>query len=240
MITEENKSSLTAVVTGGGSGIGEAVALALAEAGPAVAILGRDAAKLDAVAAKHANITGHACDIADRGKLEATLADIGRVDIVVSCAGVNIAERSMEAVSAESWDFLMEVNATGAFDVMRCVMPGMRERKSGLVVNVCSLSAKRPGPLGGVAYNASKYAMAGLGLTAGEEDKENGIRVSTVYPGEVETPILDKRPKPVSKEHRARILQPSDVAAAVMLIATLPPRAHIPELVIKPTTQTYV
>ena len=116
----------------------------------------------------------------------------------------------------------------------------MRKQGGGTIVNISSVAGKRAIPLGGVAYNASKFAMTALGTTVGEEEKEHGIRVTNIYPGEVETPILDARPVPVSVEHRAKILQPEDVASAVLLACTLPARARIPELVIVPTTQSFV
>jgi NADP-dependent 3-hydroxy acid dehydrogenase YdfG len=94
--------------------------------------------------------------------------------------------------------------------------------------------------LGGVAYNASKFAVTALGASAWSEEAEHGIRVTNIYPGEVDTPILDHRPQPVSAERRATMLRPEDIGAMVAAIAQLPPRAHVPELVIKPTVQPYV
>ena len=93
--------------------------------------------------------------------------------------------------------------------------------------------------LGGTAYSASKFGMTALGTCAALEDGEHGVRVTNIYPGEVETPILEHRPNPVSAEHRARILQPEDVSAAVLMVACLPPRAHVSDLVVKPTTQAF-
>ena len=145
----------------------------------------------------------------------------------------------MDELVPEDWDLILKINATGAFNCMRAVLPQMRERQDGIIINISSIAGKRAGLLGGVAYNASKFAMSALSTTAGIEEKDNGIRVTTVYPGEVETPILDDRPVPVSAEHRQKILQPEDVAAAVLMIVQLPPRAHVPELVIKPTSQAY-
>jgi NADP-dependent 3-hydroxy acid dehydrogenase YdfG len=98
----------------------------------------------------------------------------------------------------------------------------------------------RAGTLGGAAYSASKHAMAALTRVIALEEKDNGIRATLLCPGEVNTPILDDRPVKVSDEHKAQILQPEDVAAAVMFIASLPPRVHIPELLIKPVTQFFV
>ena len=112
-------------------------------------------------------------------------------------------------------------------------LPAIRRR------TVSSVSGIRASKLGGVAYSASKFAMAALGTAVALEEGVNGIRVTNVFPGEVDTPILESRPVKVSDEHRARILQPEDVAAAVLMIACLPPRAHIAELIIKPTTQDF-
>jgi NADP-dependent 3-hydroxy acid dehydrogenase YdfG len=81
--------------------------------------------------------------------------------------------------------------------------------------------------------------MAGLGTAVSLEEAQNGIRVTNIFPGEVDTPILNERPTPVTAEHRAKILQPEDVAAAVLMVTELPPRAHIPELVIKPALQEF-
>jgi len=120
------------------------------------------------------------------------------------------------------------------------VLPGMRERQDGLIINISSTSGLRSAPLGGVGYNASKFAMSALGTAVGEEERGNGIRVTNIYPGEVETPILLNRPTPVSDEHRARILQPEDVAAAVLMVLQLPRRARVADLTILPTTQSFV
>ena len=106
-------------------------------------------------------------------------------------------------------------------------------------VNVVSVAGKRANPLGGAAYVAAKFGMGALGLVLAGEEKDSGVRVSNVYPGEIDTPILAARPRPVSEEQRAVILKPEDVADAVLFVASLPPRVSVPELVIKPTAQMY-
>jgi NADP-dependent 3-hydroxy acid dehydrogenase YdfG len=234
------------LITGGGTGIGEGCALALAAEGCRVAISGRREEKLKEVAAKvdgEPGIIYRTCDVADRDDAFALVdwatQQLGRVDILLNSAGTNVPKRSMEEGSPEDWDKILKINATGAYNTMYRVLPQMRERQDGLIVNICSIAGLRASLLGGLAYNASKFAMAALGTTVGLEEKDRGIRVTNVYPGEVETPILDNRPVPVGPEHRARILQPEDVAAAVVMIAKLPPRAHIPDLTIKPTTQAF-
>ncbi|MBX3411764.1 MAG: SDR family oxidoreductase [Pirellulales bacterium] len=240
-------SGKTALVTGGGSGIGLATAVALAREGCRVVIAGRDEAKLKAAAAEYASagkILCHPVEVASRESVQKLVAwtekELGPIDILVNSAGTNVVKRSLAELSPEDWQRMLDVNATGAFHAMQAVLPGMRERHDGLIVNIGSIAGKRAGLLGGVGYNASKFALAALGITASLEDGQRGIRVTTVHPGEVDTPILKNRPVPVTEEHRARILQSEDVAAAVLMVACLPPRAHVPELVIKPTSQDYV
>ena len=236
----------TALVVGGGTGIGKAIALRLAAAGCHVAISGRREAVLVEAAAEHngtPTIVHKVADAADRPSVTDLITwaneALGRVDILVNSAGINVANRSLERLDPEDWDRLIAVNATGAYNCVWAVLPQMRSRRDGVIINVSSIAGKRATMLGGVAYNASKFAMAALGTSAALEVGGEGIRVTTIFPGEVETPILLQRPVPVSAEHRARILQPEDVADAVLMIACLPARAHVPELVIKPTSQDY-
>ena len=239
-------SDRTALITGGGTGIGAATALALAAEGCRVAISGRREEKLREVAAQaeSGKILTIPADVSDRASAEQMIdratRELGKIDILVCSAGVNVRKRSMAELDPADWERLLRINATGAYNCLRAVLPQMRQRRDGVIVLISSVAGKRAGLLGGVAYNASKFAMTALGTTVAQEEKDNGIRITNIYPGEVDTPILEDRPAPVTAEHRARILQPEDVAAAVLLVATLPPRAHIPELVIKPTTQTYV
>ncbi|HUY34701.1 MAG TPA: SDR family oxidoreductase [Pirellulales bacterium] len=236
----------TALVTGGGTGIGLGIALDLAHEGCRVAIAGRREAKLKEAAALFKGdvpLLVHACDVADLADVARLFAwskgELGPLDILVNSAGVNVPRRSLAELSTDDWDTMLRVNASGAFYCMRAALPEMRQRRDGLIVNISSIAGIRSSLLGGIGYTASKFAMTAMGITAAREESQFGIRVTNIYPGEVETPILDHRPIPVSAEHRARILQPEDVAAAVVMIACLPPRAHISELVIKPTSQDF-
>ena len=240
-----NLSKQTAVVVGGGSGMGEAISLGLASEGATVIVAGRRQAKLDEVARQGSeNIFTHTVDVANRDSVRTLFEWIheqfGQLHLLVNCAGANVPKRSMSELDPEDWDKLMNINATGAFNCMHFGLPLMRPHKSGLVINISSTSGKRAAPLGGVAYNASKFAMAALGTSATEDERENGIRVTTIFPGEVDTPILDDRPTPPSAEHRAQILKPSDIAKITLTIAKLPPLAHVPELVIKPIGQSFI
>lgn len=236
----------TVLVAGGGTGIGAACAIALAEEGCRVAIAGRTAETLTETARRFAGETSiltHPVDVGDRQSAAALIEwatdQLGRIDVLINSAGVNVPKRSMSEVSPEDWDRVLRINATGAFNLMHAVLPQMRERRDGLIVNISSVAGIRASQLGGVAYSASKFAMSALSTCVAVEEKDRGIRVTNIYPGEVETPILDKRPVPVSAEHRARILQPQDVAAAVTMIVGLPPRAHVSDMIIKPTTQEF-
>ncbi|MEQ8787667.1 MAG: SDR family NAD(P)-dependent oxidoreductase [Pirellulaceae bacterium] len=237
----------TAVVTGGGTGIGRGIAQGLAEAGCRVAVGGRREEPLLETAQGFSGeppILHHLLDVADRPSVDTFFRwareQLGSIDILVSSAGTNIKTRTMAEMTPEQWDQVLAVNATGAYNCMHAVLPAMRERGDGLIVNISSIAGKRAAALGGVAYCASKFAMTALGTAVGNEEAAHGIRVTNIYPGEVDTPILLNRPSPVSDEHRARILQADDVAHMVVALAQLPPRAHVPEMVIKPTTQAYI
>jgi NADP-dependent 3-hydroxy acid dehydrogenase YdfG len=234
------------LVTGGGSGVGAATALALTAAGAHVTIAGRRADALAATAAAAAGqhpIRTRTADVADREQALALTTDVvaefGRIDILVHCAGTNIPRRRIAELAPEDWDHLMDVNATGAFNVIHAVLPQMRAQHDGVIICISSTSGLRPSSLGGAAYSAAKHALSALTRVVGIEECANGIRACVISPGEIDTPLLEKRPAPVTEEHRARMLQPEDVAAAVLFVATLPPRAAVPELVITPTMQPF-
>ena len=113
----------------------------------------------------------------------------------------------------------------------------MRERKEGLIINVTSIAGRTVTELAGASYCSSKFGMNALGNAINVEENANGIRVTNICPGEVATEILDKRDNPPPAEVRASMLQPEDVATAALMVASLPSRAHVPELVINgPTT----
>jgi NAD(P)-dependent dehydrogenase (short-subunit alcohol dehydrogenase family) len=239
-------SGKTALITGGGTGIGQAIAIALAKEGCQVAIAGRRPDKLRQVAAAwdaQPAILAHEVDVTDRASVDDLFAwaetTLGHVDILVNNAGINTPQRVMADIPPETWDQVMLTNATGTYNCMRAVLPGMRARRDGLIVNMNSISGMRASALGGVAYCASKFAMTALATVVAAEEGKNGIRVTSICPGEVDTPLLDGRPTPLSPEHLARILQASDVADAVLMVACLPARAHVHELIIKPTWQDY-
>lgn len=237
----------TAVITGGATGIGLGIARALARDGCRVVISGRRENQLrEAVENSHVDppISYRVVDVADRESAANLInwADQqwGQIDIMIHSAGVNIKNRTLSQMRPEQWDEMMAINTTGAYNCLVAAMPIMQRRKDGLIVFISSIAGKRAGSLGGVAYNASKFALSALGISAANELATDGIRVTNIYPGEVETPLLEQRPTPVSKEHRARILQPEDLGEIVVTLASLPQRVHVPELIVKPVCQEYV
>jgi len=238
----------TALVTGGGTGIGWGIAQALAGAGVRVAIAGRRQTVLQTAVGSWTGdppILYHPVDVADRPSVTALVdwcqQQLGPLDILVNSAGINIAQRTMAAMEPADWDRVLAVNATGAYNCMHAVLPSMRARHDGLIINISSVAGLRGlGHWVELAYCASKFAMTALGTAVANEEAANGIRVTNIFPGEVNTPILDQRPAPVSAERRAAMVQPEDFGALVVTLASLPPRAHVAELILKPTTQQYV
>jgi NADP-dependent 3-hydroxy acid dehydrogenase YdfG len=237
----------TALITGAGSGMGRAIAVDLAHAGLRAALVGRDAAKLQetrrSIGTSGPEPLVLPCDVADRAGVDAmvgrVLAAFGSIDILVCNAGINVSKRSLETLDPSDWDRMIATNLTGAFNLVHFVLPSMRAQKRGLVIQIASIAAIRASVLGGAGYSASKFGQSALGICLGREERVHGIKSSVIHPGEVNTPILDARPVPVPTERRQAILQPEDVAAAVRFLAELPPRAHVPELVITPTIDEF-
>jgi len=243
----ENLKGKNVLLTGGGSGMGKATALALAKNGANVAIAGRNKENLAStvsLAQATEKISAKEADVTDRYSLEDLFqwfdVEFGTLDYLVHAAGINVAMRSMEELSPDDWDRLIQINLTGSYNVLRLTLNRMRPQKKGLIVLINSVAGKRSVPLAGIGYNASKFGMSGLGIGVAEEERNNGIRISNLYPGEVNTPILENRKEPPGEEHRQSILQAEDVASVILHLCQLPERVHIPELVIKPTLQSFV
>ncbi|TKJ34677.1 MAG: oxidoreductase [Planctomycetes bacterium B3_Pla] len=230
-----------ALVTGGAGGIGLGIAKAFAAEGCRVALAGTTEENL-IKAAESADtpspLLWRTCDVTDRAQVgqlfEWLDGELGPVDILVNSAGVNIANRMMANIDPAEFDRVMDVNTTGTFNCIHAALPGMRQKGSGLIVNISSVAGKRAMLMAGLPYCVSKFATSALGTFLNQEECANGIRVTNIYPGETNTPILDKRPTPPPPEKRAKMLQPEDIAACVVTIARLPDRAVVPELVITP------
>ena len=231
------------LITGGGSGVGQAAARMFAGAGARVAITGRDATKLGKTAEEVPGVFFKASDVTDPASVAelvtAVTATLGRIDILVNNAGTNLKARRMRELSIENWNKLVRTNLDGAFFCIREVLPQMIQRQDGQIINVNSISGKRPYPLAGAGYAAGKFGLHALAGCLASEEMESNIRVCSIYPGEIDTPILEERPTPVTPEQRARILKPEDVASAILWVAGLPAHVSVPELIIKPTAQLY-
>ena len=155
------------------------------------------------------------------------------IDILVVAAGMNFPERRLEQLTAEGWDAMISVNLSGAFYAIRAALPYLRASQ-GLVVLISSVSGRWP-DASGPAYQASKAGMVELAHAAGFEEHVERRRFTSILPGIVDTPILDNRPEPPPKEVRDAALKSEDVAQACLFLATLPPRAYVPELTMVPT-----
>ncbi len=233
-----------AVVTGAGSGVGRATVHQLAAQGWQVALLGRRADALKetiqlAPAASRKQLTAFPCDVGDAAAFDAAAAAIlkkyGRVDVLVNGAGINIPKRALSVLSREDYRSVMAANIDGSLFAVQAFLPGMRANGTGTIVNICSDAGIKVSAKAGAGYAISKFGMRALTQAINEEERQNGIRGVCICPGDINTPILDKRPVPPPAESRPLMLQAEDVAAAVLFAVTLHPRALIEELVIRPT-----
>jgi NADP-dependent 3-hydroxy acid dehydrogenase YdfG len=229
-------------ITGGGSGIGLAGAMALAQAGAHVVISGRNAAtNASALASLQAIGSAEALllDVADKHAVKATAQQIldkhGRIDILVTSAGTNATQRNFDVVTPEAWDDVVAINLSGLFYCVHSVLPAMRQQQGGLIINVSSWAGLYASKLTGPAYNATKRAVLALTESINMEECTHGIRATSLLPGEVATPILDKRPVPPSAEQRELMVQAEDMGQAILFVAQMPARTCINELVISPT-----
>lgn len=230
-------------ITGGGSGIGLAGAIELQKAGAKVVISGRSEATLkDAL--KRVKAEAIALDVGDKAQVAKVAAEIekrhGRIDILVNSAGINLPQRNFRNVSAEGWDQIVAINLSGMFYCVHAVLPGMRERKDGLIINVSSWAGRYASTLTGPGYNATKHAVIALTESINLEECANGIRATSILPGEAATPILDKRPVPPTPEVRAKMLQPEDLGRTILFIASLPARACVNEIIVTPTWNRFL
>jgi NADP-dependent 3-hydroxy acid dehydrogenase YdfG len=228
-------------VTGAGSGVGRSTTLKLVAQGWRVVLIGRTEESLRATVelTKQANrCVVHPLRIGD---LEATkklgesvLAQFGRIDLLVNAAGTNVPKRSLEVLSIADYNLMLDSNLNGAYYLIQAFLPTMRKQKSGTIVNIVSDAGRQASPKAGPAYVISKFGMVGLTQSINAEERGNGIRACAILPGDIDTPLLDKRPAPPSAEARSRMLQPEDVADCVLLAVNLPERAVVEELLIRP------
>ena len=230
---------LTALVTGATEGIGRATAFALGRAGYRVGVCARTEPKvrqlIEELRGEGIEAAGASADVGVPDQVARMVADvtraIGEIDVLVNNAGVLIA-KPIEELTLEEWDTTMTTNVRSLYLVTRAVLPPMRKRKQGSIVNVASL-AGRNGFVGGTAYTASKHAVLGFSRSLMLEVRKENIRVIAICPGSVDTSLL--KDQPMLKAEPSRILQPEDVADSILHALALPARALVSELDIRPT-----
>jgi short-subunit dehydrogenase len=232
----------TVLVAGASSGIGRAIALAAAQAGAHVCLLARDGTRLEEVQRTITASGGEAFSIAG----DATSPEVaglavrraaerfGGVDVLVNSVGTNIRNRALKSLTIEAWRELIAINLDAAYVLTQAVLPTFRERRAGLLVHVSSAAAKRA-DASGVGYQAAKAGLVGLAHGTMEEERANGVRVTVLFPGMTDTPLLNKRATPPTPEVRASALQPEDVAFLCLAVMALPSRAYVPEVLLFPS-----
>ncbi|MEA2710594.1 MAG: hypothetical protein QOF78_3195 [Phycisphaerales bacterium] len=230
-----------AVVTGAGSGVGRAVVLALAKRGFDIALVGRREDALNETIAllnSRQRKLAVPCDISDPADVERMAqrvrSKLGDPTVLVNSAGTNIARRSLAELSLDDYKQVVDINLNGAFFVTHVFLPAMRKQGSGTIVHVVSDAGLTANRISGAAYIASKFGLVGLTAAINAEERNNGIRATAVLPGEINTPLLDRRPVPPPQEARGKMLQAEDVAACVMLAIDLPQRAVVEQLLVRP------
>lgn len=244
-MAEGKLAGKVAIVTGASSGIGRATVYALAAEGVKVGVVARSADVVQAIVGEITAQGGTAlacpADVADpaavRGVVEQVTGAWGRIDLLVANAGVNTKQRNLHDMSAEQWQYVVGVNLNGVFNCAQAVLPQMRSQREGTIITVSSIAGRSPGVMSGIAYAASKAGAVSVSHSINAEERVNGVRATTILPGEVATGILEFRPNPPSAADREAMLQPDDVAAAVVYVATQPHRVTVDELWITPTIQ---
>ena len=236
-------SGKVAWVTGAGTGIGEAAALALAREGAAVALTGRRREPLQAVADRIGKAGGKALvapgDLGEQeaahGIAAAITQEFGRLDILVNNAGANVLERSWAKLTPDRVKTVLDANLNSAFYCSVAALAIMRPQKDGLLIHTASWAGRFVSIVPGPAYVAAKHAVVAMSYSINMEEFQHGIRSTVLCPNEVATPILDLRPTPVSAEDRARMIQPEHMADLILYIAKQPASICLNEIVISPT-----
>ena len=232
-----------AIVTGAGSGIGAKAAEMLASEGASVVLVGRRLDVLEQTAeriqAAGGKAIAHSADLTDgdqaAGVAAFTEEQLGRVDVLVNNAGFSSKVRSVRFVQPDEWDAVFKVNMEGVYRLTQACLPGMIERGDGSIITTSSMSALKPGILGGSPYSAAKAAVRAFSHALNSELRDRGIRATVIVPGEVDTPILKDRPLVPNADARKTMMQPEDVARCIHLAATMPQRTVIEELVVMPS-----
>ncbi len=231
-----------AVVTGAGSGVGRAIVLMLVNEGWNVALVGRRAESLRETAVMAGKTEQKLlicqCDVSKWEEVEKAanyiISEFKEVEVLVNSAGTNVPRRSIGTLSVEDYHRTIDTNLNGAFYWIRALLPNMRQRRSGTIINIVSDAGKLASAKAGAAYVASKFGLAGLTQSINAEERVNGIRACAIFPGDIDTPLLEQRPTPPDAAARAKMLKPDDIARCVMLCINLPEHAVVEEILIRP------
>ena len=232
----------SAVITGAGSGVGRAIALQLSLQGWNVALVGRSTESLHETArlagAPVENFLIAPCDLGDAS----AVAEMGKqvrarfteIELLVNAAGTNAPRRLLNVLSLQDYHSMIATNLNGAYYCVQEFLPQMRDRKSGTIINIISDAGKQASPKAGPAYVMSKFGLAGLTQSINAEERANGIRACGIFPGDIDTPLLNKRPQPPDAAARAKMLQAEDVAQCAMFCINLPAHAIVEEILVRP------
>jgi NADP-dependent 3-hydroxy acid dehydrogenase YdfG len=237
------QSSNVIWITGGGSGIGKAAAVAMARQGTQLLVSGRRPAELEAtvaaVSAAGGSAEAYPLDVSDADAVarvaNSILSRYGRIDTLINSAGTNVPRRAWSSISTSDFRYVVDVNLNGAFNCISTVLPGMRANGQGTIINVSSWAGFYLTRLTGPAYSASKRAMIAMTESLNMEECVNGIRACVISPGEVATEILKTRAARPSQEDMERMLQADDLAKTIRFVCDLPATAAIHQIVIAPT-----
>lgn len=237
-----------AIITGAGTGIGRETALMFAQAGAELVLAGRRLEPLEEVAgvvATHGvRARARSVDLED-GEAAASLgswaiSQFGKVDILVNNAGHSSKVRSMRYVQPDEWQSVFNVNVEGVYRLTQSVLADMIGRGEGTVITVSSMAALNPGLMGGAPYSAAKAASLNMVRGMNTELAELGVRACAIMPGEVDTPILENRPRPPDAHDRSTMMQAEDIARAIFLCAAMPQRTIVEQVVMMPTVRRNV
>lgn len=222
--------------------MGQAVALALVREGWRVAILGRDentlAATLQLAGELAPRLTLFVCDVSDAESVRTTseriMANLGDMDVLVNAAGTNTPRRLLEVLSYDDYHAMIATNLHGAYYCVQAFLPRMRARGRGTIVNIVSDAGKIASAKSGPGYVMSKFGLAGLTQSINAEERGHGIRACAIFPGDIDTPLLEKRAAPPDAAARAMMMRAEDVARCVLLCITLPANVVVEELLVRP------
>ncbi len=232
----------TALITGAGSGVGRAIAVQLAREGWRLGLVGRRSAPLKDTATMTGlpsqDVIVAPCDIGNSSAVSAMaeriFAELGEVEVLVNAAGTNAPNRSLEVLSLDDYHTMINTNLNGAYYCVQAFLPGMRQRKNGTIINIVSDAGKQASPKAGPGYVISKFGLAGLTQSINAEERGNGIRACAIFPGDIDTPLLEKRPQPPGADLRAKMMRPEDVAGCALFCINLPGHVVVEEMLVRP------